>query len=203
MSKTRKVHLLGVAVLTPVLAGHPERAAAGVADVRSEAQSGERIAPASLAVAKLRLERALLALSPAEKLKVAGDRIPLFQSSTPTRSARSGAGQGQGPANPGNLIQCWTVTCAGSCSGTDPGGVGPPITYPIPCLPPTAQCGSVATAVCRAPSRIPSLATPTPTQAPTRSAPRGRSPFTGDNPPFTGDNPPSTGGLPPSRTAPR
>lgn len=78
MSNLRKVQLLGVGVLTPALMGHPQTAEARSVDYTSAVQIDAAIGEvATPAAAKALLYREVFTRTPAEKLRIAGDRIRL------------------------------------------------------------------------------------------------------------------------------
>jgi hypothetical protein len=80
MSNLRKSHLLGIGVLTPSLMGHLQTAEARSVAFTSTAQNGGAIgAVTPSAAAKSLLFRAVFTRTPAEKLRIAGDRIRLSE----------------------------------------------------------------------------------------------------------------------------
>ena len=80
MSNLRKIHLLGVGVLTPALMGHPQTAEARSVDFTSAVQmDAARGVVTTPAAAKRLLYQEVFTRSPAEKLRIAGDRIRLSE----------------------------------------------------------------------------------------------------------------------------
>jgi hypothetical protein len=76
MRNLRKAQWMGVGVLTPALMGHPQAAEAGPTGfTKSVAATNASTVPS--AEAKQLFFRAVFAVSPAEKLRIAGDRIRL------------------------------------------------------------------------------------------------------------------------------
>jgi hypothetical protein len=76
MRKFQKIQLLGVGVLTPSLVGHPQTAVARPADFTKPLKV--EAANASTAELVEMFKREVFALTPAEKIRIAGDRIRLI-----------------------------------------------------------------------------------------------------------------------------
>jgi hypothetical protein len=88
MNRSRKMLVAGLGAMTPALIATDQ--------VRARAAEGAAITPVqsgapTIAVEQEALKSALLALSPAEKLRIAGDRIRLAKSNAPSRQKAVGA----------------------------------------------------------------------------------------------------------------
>jgi hypothetical protein len=87
MRKFRKIQLLGVGVLTPSLVGQPQIAEARSADFAEPL----KLVAANASTAKLveMFKREVFALTPAEKIRIAGDRIRLSEQNSKTPTVRN------------------------------------------------------------------------------------------------------------------
>jgi hypothetical protein len=78
MSNIRTVKLLGIGVLTPALTGHPSVGIARTVEVTPVVSyAAEPSIDSTLSAAQGMLRSEVLSLTPAEKLRIAGDRIRL------------------------------------------------------------------------------------------------------------------------------
>jgi hypothetical protein len=91
MRKFRKIQLLGVGVLTPSLVGQPQIAEARPADSRQPLKV--EAANASTAELVEMFTRELFALTPAEKISIAGDRIRLSAQQVNSKKAPVASGE--------------------------------------------------------------------------------------------------------------
>lgn len=121
MVNFRKVHILGIGLLTPALAGQPQAADARLAVATFQAKSdADRIAGTSRKLAVEQFYRTTFALSPAEKLKIAGDCIRL--GANWCQHSRTKA-----PKPPARLKMRATIAnCLGGPPGPTSPGVGSP-----------------------------------------------------------------------------
>jgi hypothetical protein len=109
MRKARRAVLAGLGAITPAFIATTE--------VQAQTAEGTTVAPAqidaqAMAVEQEALKHALLGLSSAEKLRIAGDRIRLAKVKASTQS-RSRA------ARPATQVGCITqITCMTSCTAT-------------------------------------------------------------------------------------
>ena len=99
MTQFWKTQIFGVGILTPALTGLPHAAAARSVDVDVYTTT-ESVGIASHDAATRLLQDGVFALTPAEKLKVGGDRIRLARerSRTPSRQGSNVHGGQQGGA---------------------------------------------------------------------------------------------------------
>jgi hypothetical protein len=128
MRHIRKAQILGVWILTPALTGQPQAAAAAYS---ASDPLVEGVAPRYAAI--WLLHEGVSELSPAEKLKIGGDRIRLSAAGTKTKTQKR---QNVGPKGPGaqgpaarrslSIAFCNTWRCTDNCTTHHPctGGCG-------------------------------------------------------------------------------
>ena len=111
MNKTRRMLVAGLGAMTPAFIATNQVQARSIEDVAiAPAQSGAT----AIALDQETLKRALLGLSPAEKLRIAGDRIRLAAKAkvVPRSSARPVTDACASKSCYTSI--CTTVTCAGA-----------------------------------------------------------------------------------------
>jgi hypothetical protein len=126
MSQFWKAQFLGVGIMTPALTGLPHAAAARIVDIDAR-NAIESLDVASHDAAIRLLQEGVFALTPAEKLKIGGDRIRLGEATTKpeTKGYQTPSPQGtvvhgkqQGATRPNARPGFLSIRCNHTCHCT-------------------------------------------------------------------------------------
>lgn len=106
MNKARRIVVAGIGAMTPAFVVMDAAQARPDVGAIAPVQSGATIAPDQEA-----LKSALLGLSPAEKLRIAGDRIRLAKSATKPNVQSTRKGAHAASVTPGQICGPTAATC--------------------------------------------------------------------------------------------